>query len=150
MDGYTAAYQGFLTAYSGDWERGCALAERARQLNPHHPGWYWLPSLFDAYRKSDYRGALDVALKINMPGFWRVNLALAAAYGQLGEREAARNALRALLKAKPECAVAAREELGKSWDPELVERLMDGLRKAGLEVADEGTSTAKPAAGTGS
>jgi len=134
MDGYVAAYQGFLTAYSGDWERGCALAERARQLNPHHPGWYWMPSLFDAYRKRDYRGALDVALKVNMPGFWRAKLALAAAYGQLGERDAAGKALRELLAVKPECAVAAREELGKSWDPELVEHLMDGLRKAGLEA----------------
>ncbi len=143
MDGYTAAYQGFLMAYSGEWELGCALAERARQLNPHHPGWYWLPSLFDAYRKSDYRGALDVALKINMAGFWRANLALAAAYGQLGEREAARNALQALLAVKPECAVAAREELGKSWDPELVEHLLEGLRKAGLEIVSEkGTGAA--------
>jgi hypothetical protein len=40
--------------------------------------------------------------------------------------------------------VSAREELGKSWDPELVQHSMDGLRKAGLEV-DEGTATAKPA-----
>jgi TolB-like protein/tetratricopeptide (TPR) repeat protein len=135
MDGFTAAYLGFLIAYSGDWERGCALAERARQLNPHHPGWYWFPSFFDAYRKRDYRGALDLALKINMPGLWRTHLALATAYGQLGEREAARKALGELLSVRPDCAVVAREELGKWWDPELVEHLIDGLRKAGLEIA---------------
>jgi serine/threonine protein kinase len=151
MDGYTAAYQGFLTAYSGDWERGCAWAERARKLNPHHPGWYWFPSVFDAYRKRDYRAALDAALKINMPRFWRAHLALTAIYGQLGERDAARIALRQLLTLRPEFAAAARQELGKTWDPELVEHLMDGLRKAGLELAgDEGTATAKPAAGPGS
>jgi TolB-like protein/tetratricopeptide (TPR) repeat protein len=135
MDGFTAAYLGFLIAYAGDWERGCALAERARQLNPHHPGWYWFPSFFDAYRKSDYRGALGFALKINMPGFWRTNLALATAYGQLGEREAAGNAVRELLALKPDFAVIVREECGKWWDPELVEQLIDGLRKAGLEIA---------------
>lgn len=134
MDGFTSAYLGFLIAYAGDWERGCALVERARQLNPHHPGWYWFPSFFDAYRKSDYRSALDVALKINMPGFWRTQLALATAYGQLGEREAARNAVRELLALKPNFAVVAREELGKWWDPELIEHLIDGLRKAGLAV----------------
>jgi serine/threonine protein kinase len=151
MDGYTAAYQGFLTAYSGDWERGCAWAERARKLNPHHPGWYWFPSVFDAYRKRDYRAALDAALKINMPRFWRAHLALTAIYGQLGERDAARIALRQLLTLRPEFYAAARQELGKTWDPELVEHLMDGLRKAGLELAgDEGTATAKPAAGPGS
>jgi serine/threonine protein kinase len=151
MDGYTAAYQGFLTAYAGDWERGCALAERARKLNPHHPGWYWFSTVFDAYRKNDYRAALDAALKINMPRFWRAHLALAAIYGQLGERDAARTALRQLLTLKPEFAASARQELEKSWDPEFVEHLMNGLRKAGLEIADdEGTATAKGATGTGS
>jgi TolB-like protein/predicted Ser/Thr protein kinase len=135
MDGFTAAYLGFLIAYAGDWEGGCALVERARQLNPHHPGWYWFPSFFDAYRKQDYRGALDFALKINMPGFWRTSLALATAYGQLGEREAASNAVRDLLAVKPDFAVVAREELAKWWDPQLVEHLIDGLRKAGLEIA---------------
>src|SRR4029077_5160434 len=82
MDGFTTAYLGFLIAYAGDWERGCALVEKARGLNPHHPGWYWFPSFFDAYRKGDYRGALGFALKANMPGFWRTHLALGAAYGQ--------------------------------------------------------------------
>jgi TolB-like protein len=135
MDGFTAAYLGFLIAYSGNWERGCALAERARQLNPHHPGWYWFPSFFDAYRKSDYCGALDVALKVNMPSFWRTYFALATAYGQLGEREAADNAVRELLALRPNFPMIAREELGKMWDPELVEHLIDGLRKAGLRIA---------------
>src|SRR4029077_5201404 len=133
--GFTTAYLGFQIAYAGDWERGHALAERAIRLNPHHPGWYMFAFFFDAYRKGDYRGALDIALKVNMPGFWRTHLALAAAYGQLGEREAARNSVRELLEVRPDFAVAAREELRKWWDPELVEHLIEGLRKAGLEIA---------------
>ena len=135
MDRFTLAYMGMLTAYTGDWEQGCALTEQARGLNPHHPGWYWFPSFFDAYRKKDYRGALDVALKIHMPGFWRANLALAATNGQIGERKAAGNALQELLAIRPDFAVIAREELGKWWDAELVEHLIAGLRKAGLEIA---------------
>jgi TolB-like protein/Tfp pilus assembly protein PilF len=137
MDGFTAAYLGFLIAYSGDWERGCALGAQAMRLNPHHPGWYRFVFFFDAYRKSDYRGALDIAHKINMPGFWRTKFALATAYGQLGEQEAARNSVRELLALRPDFAVAAREELGKWWDPELIEHLIDGLRKAGLEITSE-------------
>ena len=139
MDGFTAAYLGFQIAYDGDWERGCALAALARRLNPHHPGWYWFPSFFDAYRKGDYRGALDVAFKINMPGFWRTNCALAMAHGQLGDQQAARNAVRDLLALRPDFPVVAREELGKWWDPELVKHLIDGLRKAGLEIAPNPT-----------
>ena len=134
MDGFTMAYMGFLTAYAGDWERGCKLAERARSLNPHYPGWYWFPAYFDAYRKNEYPAALDIAHKINMPGLWRTTLVLAAAYGQLGEHEAARNAVHELVALKPDFAATAREELGKWWDAELVEHLVDGLRKAGLEI----------------
>ncbi len=144
MDGFTVAYLGFLIAYAGDWERGCALVEQARSLNPHHPGWYWFPSFFDAYRKRDYRGALDFALKVNIPGFWRTSLALAAAYGQLGEREAAANAVRELLAVKPDFPVVAREELAKWWDAKLIEHLIDGLRKAGLEIAGEDASRGHP------
>ncbi len=137
MDGFTLAYMGFQISFSGDWERGCALMEQARSLNPNHPGWYWFPPFFNAYRKGDYRAALEFALKVNMPGFWRNELALAATYGQLGELELARNAVEELLAARPEFASKAREECSKWWEAELVEQVMDGLRKAGMEVASE-------------
>lgn len=144
MDGFTLGYMGFLISYSGDWERGCALMEKARNLNPNHPGWYWFPPFFNAYRKGDYRAALELALKVNMPGFWRNELALAATYGQLGELELARNAARELLAVRPDFAGVAWEECRKWWDPELVEQIIDGLRKAGLEIADKhGTKPAK-------
>lgn len=136
-DGFTAAYLGFQIAYAGDWERGCALAERSTQLNPHHPGWYWFPLVFDAYRKRDYRGAVNILLKINMPGFWRTSFALAATHGQLGEREAAHKAVRALQAIRPDFAGVGREELRKWWDRELIEHLVEGLHKAGLEIAPD-------------
>jgi len=135
MDGFTAAYLGFQIAYAGDWKRGCALAERATRLNPHHPGWYWFPLFFDAYRHRDYERALEIVLKVNMPGFWRTQFALAVVYGQLGEQEAARNAVRELLTIKPDFAAVGREELTKWWDAELTEQLIEGLGKAGLEIA---------------
>jgi tetratricopeptide (TPR) repeat protein len=134
MDGFTMAYTGFLIAYAGEWERGCAITEKARSLNPHHPGWYWSAPLVDAYRKGDYRAALEFTLKMNMPGFWRTHLALAAIYGQLGEVAPARTALRELLAVRPEFAATARGELAKGWQSELCEQILDGLRKAGLEI----------------
>ena len=132
MDGFTAAYLGLQIAYDGDWERGCELAERALRLNPHYPGWYRLVFFFDAYRKGDYRSALNIALRVNMPSFWRTHLALACVYGQLGEREAAQDSVRKLLAIRPDFPSTAREELAKWWDLELTEHLSEGLRKAGL------------------
>jgi len=136
MDGFTIAHMSFLIAYSGDWEQGCGLAEKARSLNPSHPGWCWFPPFFDAYRKGDYPGALEFALKVNMPGFWRDSLARAVAYGQLGELEAAEKALQELLAVRPNFASQARQECEKWWQPELADSLLEGLRKAGLEIPE--------------
>ena len=79
------AYLASLVAYSGDWERGCAMAKQARELNSNHPSWYWFSDCFNAYRLGDYRAAVDIARKIQMPGFWRLNLALAAAQERQGD-----------------------------------------------------------------
>jgi len=135
MDGFTLAYLGLLIAYSGDWKRGGVLSASARRLNPHHPGWYWFVPGMDAYRNGDYRAALEFADRVNMPGFWRSNLLIAAARGQLGELPAASNALGGLLEQRPDLAESIREGLSVWWQPEMVEKLLEGLEKAGLPVA---------------
>jgi TolB-like protein len=132
MDGFTLAYLGFLIAYSGDWEQGGELSRKARGLNPHHPGWYWFVPCLDAYRNGDYSAALEFAHRVGMPGFWRTNLAIAAACGQLGDDSAAASALRLLLKQRPDIARSPREELSIWWQPDVVEHLIAGLAKAGL------------------
>jgi TolB-like protein/lipopolysaccharide biosynthesis regulator YciM len=142
MSASTTASLGMMIAYAGDWENGLRVVERAKQLNPHHPGWYHLPAFYDAYRRRDYSGALASALRIGMPGYFWAHAALAAAYGQLGAREAAQGALRELLALKPDFAVVAREEYAKWLGPgELVEHVLDGLRKAGLEVLEPAGAT---------
>ena len=150
MDGAALAQLGSCFAYSGDWERGCDLLERAMQLNPRHPGWYWFPLAWNAYRKGDYRDALNIALKINLPGFYATYELLAMVYGQLGERDAASQALSEMLKLMPDFGKIARAVKSIWFTPEMVEHVLDGLRKAGLEIADEaGTFAAmkKPESG---
>jgi TolB-like protein/Tfp pilus assembly protein PilF len=142
MDGATAAFMGLLIAYAGDWERGCALSDKGSQLNPNHPGWYRYTAWHDAYRKKDYRKALEVALRLNAPKNYYTHAVLAICYAQLGQMEEARSALRDMLALKPNYAEVARELHGRWIDPDLVEQLMDGLRKAGLEIAPKGRAAA--------
>ena len=147
MDGATAAFMGMLIAYSGDWERGCALSDKGCQLNPNHPGWYCYPAWHDSYRKKDYRKALDLAFQLNAPQNYYTHAVLAMCYAQLGRMEEARKALRDMLALKPNYAEVARELHGRWIQPDLVEQLMDGLRKAGLEIPPkEGEKS--PAAGS--
>jgi len=137
MDASTAAILGMMIAYAGDWEYGLGIVERAMQLNPHHPGWYHYAPFTAAYRRRDYRGALASALKVNMPGYYWPHAMLAISYGQLGEKDRARAALRDLHALIPDFGAIAREEFDKWYDAELTEHLLDGLRKAGLEIAPE-------------
>ena len=57
----------------------------------------------------------------------------AAIYGQVGGEEAAK-ALRDLVALRPDAAEIARDQFSKWYLPDLVEQLIDGLRKAGLDI----------------
>ena len=137
MDGNSLAFIGELLTYVGDSERGLALATRAKEINPNHPGWFWYADFFHAYRQADYRGALDLILKTNLPGHWGMHAGIAAAAGQLGQGEAASKAIRELLKLRPDFCTTVHDTFAKWFDPELREHVIDGLRKAGLEIACE-------------
>ena len=69
-------------------------------------------------------------------------LAIAANSGQLGDRAAANESLHALLIQRLDIAKLPRQELAIWWQPDLVEDLIVGLRKAGLEP--DGKLLARP------
>ncbi len=134
MDGFTLAYLGFLFAYAGDWKRGGVLSASARRLNPHHPGWYWFVPGMEAYRCGDYRAALEFADRANMPAFWQTSLLVAAARAQLGHSDSASQPLCTLLEQRPDLRHKPKEGLSVWWQPEMVEKLLAGLHKAGLPM----------------
>ena len=138
LDGSVRAYLGLLTASAGEWDRGCQMVESAMKLNPNYPGWFQLAVSANAYRQGKYEEAMEALVRANMPGYFHTHAALAACLGQLGRREEARKALQDLLALRPDFAAAARQEYTKWYGPEVIEHLMDGLRKAGLEVPASG------------
>lgn len=128
-----------FTAFLGYWERGCELMRRATSLNRRQPGWCWFPFVADAYRRRAYTDALDYALRLNLPGFFHTHVWFAAVYGQLGARDEAARALRDLEATYPDFGTHARRELGKWFrETDLIQHLLDGLRKAGLRLAEDG------------
>jgi len=142
MDASSTAFMGILLAYSGEWERGCAIVERASQMNPHHPGWYHFALFLNAYRKGDYPAALKIAAKIDLPRYHTSFAARAAVLGQLGEIERARNELSQILALRPDYASSVRRDFSMWYPPDLVEHWIEGLRKAGLDVPEAQTSAA--------
>lgn len=134
MDGNAIAFLGEMLSYSGEWERGQEFAQRAKQLNPNHPGWYWITDFYHAYRQRDYQGALSCALKVNIPGHWGTQLMLCAANAQLGDLDQAGKATQALLEMRPNFAQTVRADLEPWFGPEFTAHVIEGLRKAGMQV----------------
>ena len=134
-DATQVGQMGQLIAFSGDWTSGLPVLERAMRLNPHHFGWLHFAHHFDHYRKGEYDQALEAVERINMPGYDMQCLVLAATCGQLGRFDEARAHVDTLLTVGPELAANVRAECRK-WlaSEELIEHIVDGLRKAGLEV----------------
>jgi TolB-like protein/Flp pilus assembly protein TadD len=126
---------GVWTYYSGGWERGVALIERAKTIYSVYPRWIDWPAVLDHYRKHEYTEAKASAIEINLPQNVMVQATLAAAYGQLGELERAKDILAGIRANKPEFDANPRAEFhARRMPDELVESIMDGLRKAGLNV----------------
>jgi len=74
---------------------------------------------------------------VNMPGYHPNHITLAAIYGQLGRTRDARAALEDLQLLSPGYETRAREELGKWFlSTDMLDHVLDGLRKAGLGIPD--------------
>ena len=97
--------------------------------------------VWDHYRKREYEKAVEAAEWINMPGLYKHPAVLAAANAQLGRTEAAQKHLKELLELVPDYGKWARDDWTKEFvSEELVEHMLEGLDKAGLEIAEAATA----------
>jgi adenylate cyclase len=123
----------------GHWERGAALMHKAIALNPNPPGWYYGLDSLNAYRLGRFEDALTYGRKAEIPGFHWSYLYTAAALGQLGRIEEARVEVGKLLALRPDYPKVAREDMDiyLFGNQELVDLLIDGLRKAGMDIPEQ-------------
>jgi hypothetical protein len=68
-------------------------------------------------------------VKIDLPGYQLTYVARAAALGQLGECERAKDQLSQLIALRQDPAESVRREVGKWYQLDLVEHWIEGLRK---------------------
>lgn len=123
-------------AYDGQWERGLKMLDKARSLNPLHPGWFWFPYALNAYRLENFEEALSFAKRINMPMFYWDHVFLAMIYGQLGKRKEAAVAIEQAVALNPALMTGTENIIGTIvLDPGLVKDCIKGLVKAGLKIS---------------
>jgi adenylate cyclase len=133
----TMAMVGIMMGYSGDWERSVELTTNAMSLNPQHAGWYYFNPFFNEYRQYRYAKALTIAQKINMPDYWASPMVLAITHAQLGDEVAAEKAVEDLRRIWPTVEEDYYQMGLVNWmyaQPELIEHVNEGLRKAGINL----------------
>jgi TolB-like protein/class 3 adenylate cyclase/tetratricopeptide (TPR) repeat protein len=126
-------FAGWAIAFTGEWDRGREMIEKAAKLNPYQPTWLLYPLILDHYRKGEYELALAMAQKLDLPDSFWTSLMYAAIYAQMGRTTEAQSKLAEALRQNPDLAVRPRHYLGNYIFPEeVIEGVMDGLHKAGL------------------
>lgn len=134
-DAFILADLGTWMGYSGAWDKGKEWVTRAKLINPRHQSWVDYIWHLHAYLQGNYEEARDVAVKMNLPGNYMVQASLTAAYAMNGEPDKAEQALAHLLEIRPDYPKDPRAPFRNRGMPdELIEGLMEGLRKAGLDV----------------
>jgi tetratricopeptide (TPR) repeat protein len=136
---FAYAQRGILLAYLNRPDEAIAAAERAIRLSPNDP-----TALFSSYLALGlahlFAGRYEEALSwadrawgsVRNAGLSALRLKLSLC-GYLGRREAASECLLRLRETDPEPTIAiVMRDVVKGMSPELVARIADGLRKAGL------------------
>ncbi len=127
------AVVGFRMAVSGNWEEGLTILSDAISTAPFHPTGYYFAPVLDHYRKGSYDDALKVMKRIDMNEFFWTHAHFAMIYAQLGDSEKARAALDRTLELMPDFAKRAEDIVRMEIrDEDLIEKMIYGLRKAGL------------------
>ena len=126
---------GYLLTLTGDWERGPELSRKAIRLNPFHLPVVHAGLWLEALRRKDFEEAYWQSLEFSPPEVFWHPLMQAVPLAFLGRGEEAADQAAQILKLKPDflersCWLIRRFV---KFD-ELVERVEEGLGRAGLQL----------------
>jgi adenylate cyclase len=135
-DGTTLGLIGMYTAFSGEWERGVEMINKAKLLNPNYPDYYHVALGTAEFAMGDYPAALQELQKASVVDWHMLQVFLTATYAKLGREEEAAQHLEKLRQLLDGLTTQrALEFISKTFPfvPEYVDTVVDGLRQAGLE-----------------
>ena len=128
-DANVLATYGATRAHFGQIEEGIGHIREAMRINPYHPDWYWITLGSVLYKAQRYDDAVEAYKRKANPQTWVLSR-LAACYGQLGRREEAAQAAAEILRLEPDFTILGQRTA--TWGHVDLERLREGMRKAGL------------------
>jgi adenylate cyclase len=131
-EGHTAL--GIILHYVGRSGEAAKCFERAMALDPYFSDIWLHFQAQAAYQLGRYPEAVGLLKRriLRNPDTDISRVLLAAAYGQMGQFEPAREAWREALRVNPGYSLEHRRKVLPYKNPEDFERVVEGLRKAGL------------------
>jgi TolB-like protein len=126
---------GFHLSLFGDWDRGKSILDRVLDKKVRYPLYYHGAIVLYYYRKQEYDIALEEAEKYDVPSLFWGPMLRAAVLGQLNRINDATANIDHLMQLKPDFEKKAHYLIRRFVkEDELVEQVLDGLRKAGLDI----------------
>jgi adenylate cyclase len=126
---------GLFVAFTGHWDEGNALAEKAIKLaGPSAvPVWWW-PKAKRAWFRGDYPEAYEAFQRAYIESFWLSHLDLAYTLPFLGRIDEAKQHVAALLKMYPTMTIREADAFYKlvCFDAAYRQKMAGALRQAGL------------------
>ncbi|EJC66863.1 putative integral membrane protein [Rhizobium leguminosarum bv. viciae WSM1455] len=128
---------GTRLAIAGQWQRGASLLDQAIALNPGSGGFYHGTRALAAYMLSDNHTAVLEIRQANMQKFPLFHVVAAVIYAEAGMMDDARREGQVFVSMRPDFLPNIVTELAmRNMQPEDRDRLIEGLRKAGMTVPD--------------
>ena len=125
----------FHASLYGSWEQGKKILDKLMCVNVGFPNFFYGITMLYYYRKGEYNKSLIEANKYIYPELFWANLHRVAALGQLNLAKEAVSEIKELLRLKPDFEKQATELISRFIKEEdLVEHVLEGLRKAGMNV----------------
>jgi tetratricopeptide (TPR) repeat protein len=133
---------GLALHYAGRSEEALGCLDRAMALDPYYPSMNLHHQAQAAYQLSRYPEAVALLKRriLRKPDTDISRVWLAASYGQMGLIEEAREAWQEALRVNPDFSLEHRRKVLPYKNPEDFEKVIDGLRKAGLAEGEAKTN----------
>ena len=134
-DAATFGYLGWYLAFSGHWDEGTAMADRAiAMLGPSAPWYLWYPAAERHWVRGEYQEAYDAFQHANIEGYWLSHLDLAFTLPFLDRLDEAKAHVAKLLEMYPTMTIREADAFYKMFcfEPSFREKMAGALRKAGL------------------
>jgi adenylate cyclase len=121
---------------SGRYEEAASVLKHAMEIRPEPIATDQVLAAFELYRAKKYPELLQLYDRSRLPNYHIYWLLLAAANGQLGNRQTAAEQIERLQQLRPNYGAVVREDFrNRGFQEDFIDQLADGLRKAGLDVS---------------